>query len=129
MEDVLEIVALNWFLWIEKFKEFLDKLWCNIDLERAHFNTLVDHQLQEELVDALEMRPGGVHILLCLDTGLREPEAAFFHIGQRPENVLLDHLDDFVQIRDDQADNVFLVLEKLLQFIDCLKTIGLHSNY
>jgi len=56
------------------------------------------------------MRPSWIHILLCLNTGLGETKTALLYVRERTENVLLDHLNDFVQIRDDQADDVFLVL-------------------
>jgi len=110
MKNVLEIVTLDGFLWIEQFKEFLDELRRNIDLEWAHFDALIDYQLQEKLVDPLKMRPSWIHILLCLNTGLGETKTALLNVRERTENVLLDHLNDFVQIRDDQADDVFLVL-------------------
>lgn len=71
------------------------------------------------------MGPGRVHILLGLDTGLRETEASFFHVGKWSEDVLLDHLNDLVQIWNDQADDVFLVLEQLLQLVDRLKSVRL----
>jgi hypothetical protein len=128
MKNVLEIVSLDGFLWIEKFKEFLDELWRNIDLEGAHFDAFIDHQLQEKLVDPLKMWPRWIHILLCLNAGLGETKAAFFHVRKRTENVLLDHLNYFVQIRDDQADNVFLVLQELLQLVDGLESVSLHGN-
>ena len=33
VKDVLQVVSLNRFLGIEEFKEFLDKLWSNVNLE------------------------------------------------------------------------------------------------
>ena len=127
MKNVLEIVTFNRFLGIEKLKEFLNKLGSNIYFDRTDFYWFVDYQLQEELVNSLQVRPGRVHILLSFNTSLWETEATFFHVGKRSENVLLDHLDNFIQIGNDQAHNVFLVLEELLQFIDRLKTVSLHT--
>ena len=72
MKDILEVVTFDGFLTVEKFEEFLDELRRDVHLQWADFDTLVDHQLQEELVDALQMGPSGIHILLSLDTGLWE---------------------------------------------------------
>ena len=128
VEDILEVVTLDRFFGIEEFEELLHELRRHIDLQAAHFNALIDDQLQEKFVNALQMWPGRVHILLGLDTRFREAEASFFNIGKRTEDVLLNHLDDLIKIGDYQAHNVFLVLQELLQLIDGLKAVSLRRK-
>ena len=72
MKDILEVVTFDGFLTVEKLQEFLNELWCDVDLQRTDFDALVDYQLQEELVDTLQVGPSGIHILFGLDTSLRE---------------------------------------------------------
>ena len=74
VENVLQIVPLDRFFGVEKFKELLDELRRDVDFERAHLNRFVDDELQEELVDSLEVGPGWVHLFLLVDTGLGEAE-------------------------------------------------------
>ena len=74
VKNVLQIVSLDRFFRVEKFKEFLDELRSHVDFERAHLNRFVDNELQEEFVDSLEVGPGWVHLFLLVNTGLREAE-------------------------------------------------------
>lgn len=71
------------------------------------------------------MRPCWVHLFFLVNTCLRETEIGFLDIGQRSEYVLLDHLHNFIQVRDDHANYIFLVLEHLLEFLDCIKSLSL----
>ena len=125
VQNVLEVVTLDRFFWVEKLEEFLHELGCNIHFERADFDTLIDHQLQEELIYSLKVRPGRIHVFLSFDASLGETETSFFDVREWPENVFLDHLNNFIQIGDDQTDNIFLVLEELLQLVDGLEAVGL----
>ena len=68
MKDILEVITLYGFLTVEKLEEFLHELRCYVHLQRSHFDALVDNQLQEELVNALEVGPRGIHILFSLNT-------------------------------------------------------------
>jgi hypothetical protein len=72
MKDILEVITLYGFLTVEKLEEFLHELRGDIDLQRSHFDALVDDQLQEELVDSLEVGPRGIHILFSLNSGFGE---------------------------------------------------------
>jgi hypothetical protein len=72
MKDILEIITLDGFLTVEKLEEFLHELRCYVNLQRSNFDALIDHQLQEELIDTLQVGPCGIHILFGLDTCLRE---------------------------------------------------------
>lgn len=71
------------------------------------------------------MGPCGVHFFFLVDTGLGEIQIAFLHVWQRSENILLDHLHDFVEVGDDDAHDVFLVLEHLLKFCNSVKALSL----
>ena len=53
VKDVLQVVTLDTFFGIEQFKEFLDELRGNEDLELADLNGLIDYKLQKEFVDSL----------------------------------------------------------------------------
>ena len=128
METVFEVVALDALLAVEQVEELLHELGCHVHLERAHLNGLVDDELKEELVDALEVGPGGVHLLLLVDTGLGEVQVALLHVGQWAEDVLLNHLHHLIQVGDDHRHNIFLVLEHLLQLGDGVETLGLNEK-
>lgn len=125
MKDVLQVVAFNRLLGIKEFQKVLHELGGHVDFQGADLDGLVDHKLQEELVDALEVGPGGVHLFLLVDAGLSEAQVAFLYVGQGPENVLLDHLHDLVQVGDDEAGHVLLVLQHLLQLLDRVEALRL----
>ena len=127
MENVLQVVSLDRFLGIEQFEELLDKLRGHVHLERAHFNRFVDDKLQEELVDSLEVGPGRVHLFLLVDTGLGEAKVGLLDVGERSEDILLDHLHDLVEVGDDDADHVLLVLEHLLKLLDGIESLSLYA--
>lgn len=79
MQDIFEVVTLYWLLGIKQVKEFLHKLGRHIEFELFYFNGLVDHELQEELIDALQVRPGWVHLLLLVDTSLCKVQIALLY--------------------------------------------------
>jgi len=91
VEDVLEVVSLDRLFRVKKFQEFLDELWSDINFERSHLNCLVDHELEEEFVNSLEMGPCGVDLVFLLDSRLGELKVRFLHIGKGSEDVLLNH--------------------------------------
>ena len=125
MKDVFQIISLNRFFRVEKLQEFLHELGCYVDLEGAHLDGFVDDQLQEELVDSLEVRPGGVHLFLLVNTSLRETEVGFLDVWKRSENILLDHLHDFVQVGNNDANHIFLVLKHLLELLNGIESFSL----
>ena len=94
VKDVLQVIALHGLLCVEQIKEFLDERGCYIDFELSDLDRVVHDQIEEKLVNFLQMRPCWVHILLLLDTSLSEVELGTSHIGQRSEDVFLDHLHD-----------------------------------
>jgi len=73
----------------------------NVHFEALDFDRFVDDELEEKLVDSLEVGPGGIHLFFLVNTSFSEVQIAFLHVGQGTEDVLLDHLHDFVQVRDD----------------------------
>ena len=125
MENVFEVVTFNAFLGVEKLEEVLHELGSHVDLEGANFNRLVDNELEEEFIDALEVGPCGVHFFLLINSGLLEAEVALFDVGEGTEDVLLNHLHHFVQVGNDQRGDVFLVLQHLLEFLDGIESFGL----
>jgi hypothetical protein len=70
VKDVLQVVALNAFLRVKQFEELLDELRGNEHFELTDLNRLVDNELQKEFVNSLQMRPGGIHLLILIDTSL-----------------------------------------------------------
>ena len=70
VKDVLQVVTLDTFFGIEQFKELLDELRGNEDLELADLNGLIDYKLQKEFVDSLQVWPSGIHFLILVDTRL-----------------------------------------------------------
>lgn len=70
VQDVLQVVPLDGLLRVKEFEELLHELRRHVDLKALHVDRLVDDQLQEELVDALDVGPGRVHLILLLDAGL-----------------------------------------------------------
>ncbi len=65
---------------------------------------LVDNQLQEELINRLQMWPGGVNQQLFILHSYPFPrQTLLFQNGQGPENVLFDHGDHLVQMGDDHG--------------------------
>ena len=110
MEYILEVVTLNGLFRIEEVEELLHELGCDVDFEGSNLDRLVDDKLEEEFVDALKMGPGGIHLLLLVNTSLRKVQIALFDVGKGSENVLLNHLHHFVEVGDDHANYIFLVL-------------------
>ena len=59
VQDVLEVLALARLLGVEQLQELLDEGVRDENAQRAHLRGLVHNQLQEEVVDRLQVRPGG----------------------------------------------------------------------
>ena len=74
------------------------------------------------------MRPGRLNFILLLDSGFGELEIRLLEVGERSENVLLNHGHDVIQMGNDQTDDSFLVLQKLLDFVNGVKSFGLALN-
>ena len=70
------------------------------------------------------MWPGRIDLVLGLDTCLRKLKIRFLDIRQRPEDVLLDHGHDIVEVRNDEADDSLLILQVLLNLIDSIEPLG-----
>ena len=128
MQDVLQVVTLDRFFRVEQFEEFLDKLWRHEHFERAHFDGLINDELQEELVDALQVWPRWIHLLILINTGLREAKVRLFDVGQGAEDVLLNHLNHALNVRDNELGHVLLVGKQLLQFLHRVESLSLDFN-
>jgi len=125
VQNVFEVVAFNGFFRVEQLQELLHELRSHVYLETAHFHSLVNHELQEELVDALQVGPGGVHLFFLVNACLREAEVRFLDVWQRSEDVFLDHLHHLVEVRDNQRLHVLLVLKHLLELLDGVEAFSL----
>ena len=128
VKDVFQVVTLNRFLRVEKVEELLHELGSDVHFEALDFDGFVDDELQKELVDALQMGPGWVHLLFLVNTSLSEVKIAFLNIGQRSEDVLLNHLHHLVQVGNDHRNHIFLVGEHLLELLDRVKALSLEGR-
>ena len=66
------------------------------------------------------MRPCWIHLLLLVNTSFSESQACLLDVGKWSEYVFFNHLHHFVQIRNDQARDILLVLQHLLEFLDSI---------
>ena len=110
MKDIFEIVALDGLLSIEQVEEFLHERGCYVDFELSDLYSIIHNQIKEKLVDFLQMGPGRVHIFFLLDTSLSKVELSAPNIGQRTEDVFLNHLHDRIKIWEDYSLYAFLVI-------------------
>lgn len=117
MEDVLQVVSFNALLRVEQFKELLNELRSDEDLKLTDLNGLVDNKLEEELVDTLEVWPGGIHFFVLIDARLRKTKVGLLDVGQWSEDVLLDHRHHLLNVWNDQLGHVLLVGEHLLELL------------
>ena len=126
VENVLQIVAFDRLFRIKQIEEFLHELLGHVALKLFDLNRLVDNELQEELIDALEVRPRRVHLFLLVDTSLSEVQLVLVDAGERAEDVLLDHLHRLIKVRHNGANRDFLVTQHGLQFLDRVEALGLY---
>lgn len=101
VENVLKVVAFYRLLRVKQFKELLDELGGHVHFQTADFDTLINYQLEEELIDTLQVIPSRVHLVVSFNTSLSKSEVSLLDTGERPKNVLFNHLHDLIQIRDD----------------------------
>ncbi len=101
----------------------------NESLERSDITSIIENQLVEELIDGLEMRPGRIDDdVLLLNTGLWQL-ILLLQNRKRAEDVLHDHLEQFIKVRDDGVDDHVLVREHLRELGEiglpfCLDELG-----
>lgn len=98
---------------------------CNEDLKRLNVRGLIYDQLKEEFINWLKMGPGRINELLILLHGSISIGGLFLQYRQWPENVLLNHLNDEVQMRNHQIQDEILLLEQLEEFLQILKPLVL----
>jgi hypothetical protein len=60
VQDVLQVLSFSGLFGVEEFQKFLNEGRSDVHLEGFHICAIVDDELKEELVDGLEMRPGGI---------------------------------------------------------------------
>ena len=64
--DVLEVLPLPRFFGVEELEELLDEGRSDVYLKGLHISTIIDDELEEELVDGLQVEPGWVGKCLFL---------------------------------------------------------------
>jgi hypothetical protein len=57
------------------------------------------------------MGPGWFNLVFSLHTGLRKLKVGFLEVRERSEDVFLNHSHDIVEVRNNETNNCFLVLE------------------
>ena len=99
----------------------------NEDLQRLDVSRFLADQLQEELVDRLQMRPGGVdqQVFLLHHGHALRGRRGLLEDWQGTEEVLLDHLHDQLQVRDDQGHEAVLLVDELDQLLEDRQTLVL----
>ena len=81
MQDVFEVVSLNRFFRIEQIQEFLHEFCRHVKFQLLHFHGLVNNELQKELINTLQVRPGRVHLFFLVNAGLRKVKIALLDVG------------------------------------------------
>ena len=87
-------------------------------LQRFNFSSFIHNKLKEELVNRLEMRPCGIYQVLLLfhaDTFPRKP--CLLEDGKRPEDVLFDHVDNQIQMGDNDGGHAALVGQVVIELL------------
>ena len=56
------------------------------------------------------MRPGGIDLILGLDTSLRKLKIGLLDVWQRPKDVLFNHGHDIIKVRNDETNDGLLIL-------------------
>lgn len=116
VEDVFEIFSFPGLFGVEQFQELLDEGMGHKDLQGLDIHGIINDQLKEKFVDRLEMGPGRVNDDFIIFHARFSWSAAFFDNWERTEDVLLDHFDDVVKVRDDEVEHHGLVIEELGEF-------------
>ena len=106
----------------------MDKLLRHVTLELLDLDRFIDNKLEEELVDALKVRPGRVHLLLLVNTSLCKVQFVFVDARKWAEDVLFDHLHSLIEIWYNSANCDFLVAEHRLKFLDGIKALSLNKS-
>jgi hypothetical protein len=125
---VLEVISLDGLFRVKQLQKFLHKLWSHKDLQLTNFNRLVDHELKEEFINSLQVRPGWINLLFLINTRLRQRKVRLLDVWQGSENVLLNHLHDLLNVRDDELGNILLVSEHLLQLLYGVESLSLNAG-
>ena len=87
-------------------------------LECLHVCPIIHNQLQEELIDRLEMWPSWIRqSLLLIHSDTLPRQALLLEDGQRAKDVLLDHVDDQVEMRNDDRRHAILVIEVIIELL------------
>ena len=71
------------------------------------------------------MRPGWVDLFLLLHARFRELKVRLLDIGERTEDIFLDHGHDIIKMRNDQCCHCLLILKQGLHFVDSVQPLGL----
>jgi hypothetical protein len=60
VEDVFQVFSFTRLFRVKELEEFLNERGSDVDLESLDIRSIVDDELQEELINRLKMRPGRV---------------------------------------------------------------------
>ena len=118
MQNVLEVFSLPRLFGVKQLQKLLDEGGSDVDFKGLDLSAFVDNELEEEFVDWLKMGPGGVdQILLFLHSHTLAWKASLLEDGKRPEDVLLDHVDDQVQVGDNDRGHAVLIGQVIIEFL------------
>lgn len=87
-------------------------------LQCLHISAIIDNQLQKEFIDRLEMRPSRIgQSLFLIHSNTLPRQALFLEHRQRPKDILLDHVDDQVEMRDDYRGHAVLIIQVIVELL------------
>ena len=118
VQNIFKVVSFDRLLRVEKLQKFLNELWSNVNFKLSYLDCFVDHKLQKEFVNSLQMRPSWIDFIFCLNTSLWDLKRVFPNIRQWSKYILFNHGHYIIQMRDDQSIHHFLILQQLLDFIN-----------
>ena len=90
-----------------------------MDFESLDICSIIDDELEEELVDRLEVGPGGVsQCFFLVHAHTFSWETLLLEDRQGAEDVFLDHVDNQVEVGDDHSRHTVLVVEVIIELLE-----------
>lgn len=121
MEDVLEILSFDVESRIKKLHELLHEYCVDKAFDFICFDFSADDELQEELVNASDMRPGWILVLNFSSIVIFK----CFLGRKRSEQVPFNDFHNGMEVRNDVVGNSFWVFEQSSHFLELLNSLNL----
>lgn len=126
MENILQVLSLSGLFRVKQLEKLLDERRGDVNLKGLDVSAIIDDQLKEELVDRLQMRPSWVRqCLFLLHVHALPGKTLLLENGEGSEDVLLNHVDDQVQMRNDDCGHAVLIIEVVIELLQVGLTVSL----